>query len=86
MSQTFRVKVKQNKKKHTNERRRGCMPVHLHSSSPSLSVLSATRRSLRDLLAISAVQTRSGQGATATPLPHNVLIVPPAGLEVGVFD
>ncbi len=56
------------------------MPVHLHLSSPSLSVLPVTRHSLRDLLAISAgyrtEQTRGGQGATATPLLHNVLIVP----------
>lgn len=87
MTQTSRAKVKQ---KPTNERRHGCMPVHLHLRSPSLSVLPVARHSLRDLLAISAVyrskQTRGGQGTTAPPLLHNVLIVPPPGLEVGVFD
>lgn len=77
MSQTFRAQVRQ---KPTNERRHGCMPVHLHLSSLSLSVPPVTRRSLRDLLATAAVyrtkKTRGGQGATAIPLPHNVLIVP----------
>lgn len=58
------------KQKPTNERRCGCMPSHIHLSSPSLSLLPVTKQSLRDLLAISAVyrnkQTRGGQGGIAT--------------------
>lgn len=57
----------------------------------SLFICTSRNKALQDLLAnLGRVQNRENttwsRSSSNSQLPHNVLIVPPPGLEVGVFD
>lgn len=76
------------KQQNTSGGRDGFMPAHSHSTALSSSETFSSKTS-RFILATErgpSKKTRGGRGATATPLQHNVLIVPSLVLEVGVFD